>query len=153
MRIIVKNFINLLRKLREQKYQNYFNFDKPSDELIADTISFLNYEFGMINDYHAQIGNINETNNVVLCDHITPVKNGVVIEFNMIESTYGLNIKMTLKSNGIIEIISLEGYKFVYSNNGNELRKIRIFTDTEMSALRLASVENTDDIVLNSLYL
>ena len=135
MRIIVKSFMSVLSNLYI-KTANKFLTDnrKPDDERKNDIIKYLSHDFSNISGVYIIFGNI-ENPPVRKSDSITLLVDATMIEFHLIEGTYGLNVKLTFDITGEIIINELVCYRFVYTNCGNTLRQIKTFDSYERSLI------------------
>ena len=121
---------------------------KPDSERKNDIIKCLSHDFSNISGVYIIFGNI-ENPPVRKSDSITLLVDAAMIEFHMIEGTYGLNVKLTFDITGEIVINELVCYRFVYTNCGNTLRKIKTFDSYERSLI-LTVIDNemlTDNIL------
>ena len=107
---------------------------KPDDERKNDIIKYLSHDFSNISGVYIIFGNI-ENPPVRKSDSITLLVDATMIEFHLIEGTYGLNVKLTFDITGEIIINELVCYRFVYTNCGNTLRQIKTFDSYERSLI------------------
>lgn len=149
MRIIVKSFMSVLSDLyMKMAYKFLTDNRKPYDERKNDIIKYLSHSFSNISGVYIIFGNI-ENPPVRKSDSLTLLVDAVMIEFHLIEGTYGLNVKLTFNNTGEIVINELVCYRFVYTNCGNTLRQIKTFNSYECSLI-LTIINNTmfaDDIL------
>lgn len=142
MRIIVKSFMSVLSNLYiKMAYKFITDNRKPDDERKNDIIKYLSRDFSNISGVYIIFGNI-ENPPVRKSDSLTLLVDATMIEFHLIEGTYGLNVKLTFDITGEIVINELVCYRFVYTNCGNTLRQIKTFDSHERSLI-LTIINNT----------
>lgn len=135
MRIIVKSFMSVLSNIYIKKAYKFLTDNrKPDSERKNDIIKCLSHDFSNISGVYIIFGNI-ENPPVRKSDSITLLVDAAMIEFHMIEGTYGLNVKLTFDSTGEMVINELVCYRFVYTNCGNTMRKIKTFDNYERSLI------------------
>lgn len=142
MRIIVKSFMSVLSNLYIKMAYKFLTYNrKPDDERKNDIIKYLSRDFSNISGVYIIFGNI-ENPPVRKSDSLTLLVDATMIEFHLIEGTYGLNVKLTFDITGEIVINELVCYRFVYTNCGNTLRQIKTFDSHERSLI-LTIINNT----------